>query len=183
MATVVAGHRPARAGLEAAVPPLVMSTLVVPSLAITPCLWVALVSTAAGGPWLAAQTVGAAGLLLALAGSSVARAYAYRCGEHVPAARRQTAACVALCAVGAVLAAVTAAVAEPAHLAWLTAAVSVTTGVAVVGLSAARRILLFAGVVAVNLLWSVDVVWLVVLGARALLGDACGDAGCLGPFD
>ncbi len=183
MTTVVAGAHPARARLEAAAPPLVMSTLVVPSLAITPCLWVALVSIVAGGAGLAAQTVGAAGLLLTLAGSSAARAYAYRCGEHVAAARRQTGACAALCAVGAVLAAVTAAVAEPGHLAWLTAAVTAGTGAAVVGLLAARLTLLFAGVAAVNLLWSVDVVWLVVLGARALLGDACGDAGCLGPFD
>ncbi|MGI8595524.1 MAG: hypothetical protein ACR2ML_14400 [Solirubrobacteraceae bacterium] len=183
MATIVAGDRPARARLEAAAPPLVMATLVVPSLAITPCLWVALASIAAGGPWLAVQAVAAAGLLLALAGSSATRAHAYACGEHVPAARRQTAACLGLCVIGAVLAAVTAAVAEPDYLAWLTAAVTVSTAIALGGLLAARRMLLLAGVVAVNLVWSIDVAWLVVLGARALLGDACGDAGCLGPLD
>lgn len=159
-----------------------MSTLVVPSIVITPCLWVALASNAAGGPGLAAQAVAIAGVLLALGGSSAARAHAYACGEHVPAARRQTAACFALCVVGAVLAAVSAAVVGPDHLAWLTVAVTGAAVLAVGGLLAAHRILLLMGVVAVNLLWSADVVWLVVLGARALLGDSCGDAGCLGPL-
>ncbi len=183
MVTAVAGHRPAHTRLQATVPSVLMSTLVVPSLAVTPCLWVALVSSAAGGAGLAAQAVAAAGVLLALAGSSAARAYAYACGERIPVARGQTAACFALCVIGAVLAVVTVAVSEADHLAWLTAAVTASTALALGGLLTARRMMLLAGVVVVNVVWSIDLVWLVVLGARTLLGDACGDAGCLGPLD
>jgi hypothetical protein len=162
---------PPAVGLRAT-PAIVISSLVVPSIAITPCLWVAVAARAAGGPGLTAQAVALAGLLLSLAGAGVTRAHSYACGEAVAAARGHQIISFGLCVIGAGLAALSAAVIAPAHLALVTVAVTAASGLVMAGLAAGRRRVALAGVIAVNLAWSADLVLLAAVALRALVPGA-----------
>ena len=107
-----------------------MTALVFPSIAITPCLWIAVASRAAGSPGVTVQVVALSGLLASLAGTNGARTYAYACGKSVRAARRRAEACLAICAAGIALVALTAAVVRPATLGLL--AITATAALALV---------------------------------------------------
>lgn len=149
--------------------PGVMAVLVLPSLAVTPCLWIGVASRGAGGPGLTIQVVALSGLLATLAGANGARAYSHGAGEGVRTTRRWAEVCLAICAGGVALAALTAALATPAALALLTLAMSATAAVVLTGLLRGDRRMVLAGATGANLAWSADLVLLAILAVRALL--------------
>src|SRR2546423_1943543 len=131
---------PSRAAPTAAVPlwrtPVAMAALVVPSLAVTPALWLAVAGHAAGGAAVAAQATAIAGLIFSLAGASAVSAYALAHHEPVRTVRIEAAITLVLSVLGAILAALSVALAGSTYVAVLTVGVTLTSLLALACLAA-----------------------------------------------
>jgi hypothetical protein len=146
------------------VEPVVMAMLVVPSLVTTPAIVAgAFVSAASEDGVAAAWVIALTGLVLSVAGTL----YAARRAEGGRGALLL--ACGALCAMGVVFAAASAAVFDPVHLAWLAAAVTIPSAVILAGAIVGRTALFVLGLIVVNVVWAVDLALLALAGLRALI--------------
>ena len=152
--------------------PLLVATLVLPSVATNPALWLAVAGDAIGSPVLAAVLAVLSGLALAGVAAAVTHRWSRAGGASRAAARAHAGACLGLCAIGAPLAALSVLALGRDHLLWIAAGLAVASLVLAGGVLRRSQPVVIVALVALNVIWSIDLALLALAGADLLLGTS-----------